>query len=142
MITVTARQPDGWVDRSMLAYSAPKAGRSGVAPNVVVTTDDLSSARGSNERGRIADFAGRQVAEMKEKLPSPVIHLQQPTQVDGREAMEVLVTWAQGAVRLTQWVVFVHRSPEQAVVATATAAEREFADHRDTFAEIVYSLKL
>ena len=92
MLDTHANNPDGWVDRSMLAYSAPKAGRSDVAPNVVVTRDDLSVVQGANDRERIAAFAARQVSEMKEKLPSPVIPLQQQTEVDGREATEVLVT--------------------------------------------------
>ena len=134
--------PDGWVDRSMIAVSAPEPTATGVAPNLVVTRDVFLDEDKGGDKERIRSFADRQLGFMREQLPEPVVHSQKLTQVAGKRAAEILVSWNSSGTRITQWVVFIARDEERVAVSTATANETDFAAHEPTFRETLAHIEL
>jgi hypothetical protein len=135
-------QPDGWDDKSMIAFNARERPESGIVPNIVVTQDSFGDVAGDTPVERIKAFANKQIADMKEKLPEPVVHSQKLIQVAGRAAAEVNVSWTHGANRLSQLVTFVARNPSQVMICTATAAEAEFEQHQEAFRQSLQSVQI
>jgi hypothetical protein len=135
-------QPEGWDDKSMIAFNARERPESGIVPNIVITQDSFGDVRGDTPVERIKAFANKQLVEIKEKLPEPVVHSQTLIQVAGRPAAEINVSWQHGTNRLAQLVTFVARSPSQVMICTATAAEAEFEQHRDSFRRTLQSVQI
>ena len=135
-------QPEGWEDRSMIACNGKTMPPSGVLPNFVVTQDSFGSINDPDPAERIRAFAQKQVTDMETKLPSPVILARTLTQVSGRPAAEVIVTWLHGSIRLCQIVTFTARDAERVVISTATCAEQDFAEKEPMLRTLIGSLKL
>jgi hypothetical protein len=135
-------QPEGWDDKSMIAFNARERPDSGIVPNIVITQDSFGDVRGDTPLERIKAFANKQLSEMKEKLPEPVVHSQTLIQVAGRPAAEVNVSWQHGTNRLSQLVTFVARNPSQVLICTGTAAEADFEAHRDAFRRTLQSVQI
>ena len=135
-------QPEGWDDKSMIAYNARERPESGIIPNIVITQAAFGDAAGDTPVERIKAFANKQIAEMKDKLPEAAVQSQTLLQVAGRPAAEVNVTWQHGASRLAQLVTFVARNPSQVLICTGTAAENEFDQHRDAFRRAVQTVQI
>lgn len=135
-------QPEGWEDRSMVALNGKTMSASGVLPNFVITQDRFGAITEPDPVERIKAFAQKQVADMQAKLPSPVIISRALTQVSGRPAAEVIVTWLHGSVRLCQIVTFTMRDTERVVISTATCAEEDFGAQEPLFRTLIASLKI
>jgi hypothetical protein len=139
---IRLQQPEGWDDKSMIAFNAPEMPESGVLPNIVVTQDGFGDVRSGNQAERIKAFAEKQIADMKAKLPDPVIHSQILTQVAGRAAAEVHVSWRHGNTKLSQLVTFIARNDKTVTICTGTAAESDFNEHRDEFRRMVQAMQI
>jgi hypothetical protein len=135
-------QPEGWDDKSMIAFNARERSPSGVVANLVITEDEFGDVQGSTPVERIKSYANRQVSEMKDKLPEPVIHSQTLTQVAGRPAAEVSLSWQHGATRLTQLVTFVSRNASKVMICTGTAAADEFEQHKQVFRQTLQTVQI
>ena len=135
-------QPEGWDDKSMIAFNARERSPSGVVANLVITQDEFGEVQGSTQVERIKAFANRQVSEMKAKLPEPEIHSQTLTQVAGRPAAEVNLSWQHGTVRLTQLVTFVAQNASKVMICTGTAAADEFEEHRQSFRQTLQTVQI
>jgi len=136
----TLKAPSGWIDKSMLIFSLPAPLESGVAPNIVVTGDHLDGEAGTDIAARLIAFATKRYKEMQAHLPDHAFHENRLFQVSGKPAAQILVSWQNGPVRLTQWVVFIAAGEEQVVVVTSTAADRDFLEHRPLFEKTLASL--
>ncbi len=135
-------KPDGWDDRSMIAFNAREMPQSGVLPNIVITQDHFGDIAGDNQVERIKAYADKQVSDMKAKLPNPVIHGQVLSQVAGRPAAEVTISWQNGATRLSQVVTFIARDAGKVMICTGTAAENDFDAHKASFREMLHSVQI
>lgn len=134
--------PEGWSDKSMLIYSLPEPAKSGVAPNIVVTEDSLAGCDGTDDAARLSSFAAKRFDEMKANLPDPAFHEHRLLTFNGKPAAQILVSWQNGRIRLTQLVVFIASGGEKVIVATSTAADSDFLEHRPVFEKALSSLKI
>ncbi len=139
---IRLKQPEGWDDKSMIAFNAREMPESGVLPNIVVTQDRFGTVQGANPAERIKAFAEKQIGDMKAKLPEPEIHSQMLTQIGGRAAAEVCVSWRHGNTKLSQIVTFIARNDDQVTICTGTAAESDFEGHRDAFRRMVQTMQI
>jgi len=138
---IKIQKPDDWLDRSMIVYASETASKNGVAPNIVITHEVMSEFSQNTVAERIKSFATKQYNEMETNLPSPVFHHQELITVSGHSSAEILVSWQQGRIRLTQWIVMIGRDLERIAICTATAAEADFPKSRDTFSRIIHSIQ-
>jgi len=141
MDIVKLSRPDGWIDRSMIAYSSPEMPQSGIFPNIVITKDNFGNTFGTSLSDRINLFANKQLDSMKNQLIEPVIHDRQLFTILDRPSVEIYLSWLSGQTRIKQRVVFIAYDEEQVVISTATAAESEFNEYRDSFIAMINQLQ-
>lgn len=118
----------------MTILSSTSPGKSGLASNIVFTRED--PATGATAADRLAAFAAARYREMSQSLPSPVFHVSRAVEIEGHPAQEIIVSWQNGAVRVSQWVVFLEGRDGQVLTGTATAAESEFNTSSPLFADL------
>ncbi|SIO29862.1 DcrB-related protein [Vannielia litorea] len=128
------RPPEGWSDKSMKIYTAATPGQAGMAANVVFSQEP--QVDGATVEARLADFSAARHAEMQQALPSPLFHVVRQTVIEGHPAREFIVSWQNGPLRVTQWIVLLEGRDGMVVNGTATATEKEFNDAREVFEEL------
>lgn len=126
-IAVSALRPAGWIDKTMIVYSAPADPTRAVAPNMVVARDAL----GGSETFR--EYCNRQIDGFRVTLPHFHREAEGPGQVHGYDAFQILFDWMSGAGVLRQRVFFVSAGQGVVVTFTATAAVDDFADQEGMF---------
>ena len=133
--------PEGWSDRSMLAYAAPARPAQQLTPNIVVTRD----SRVEDPPGQLETFDAyieRQLAEIGSRLGGLRIEQRQSGSVNDITAYDLRFTWqsAQGPVR--QRTVFLKGPDPQVLTFAATAAEHEYDAYREHFERALASLRI
>ncbi|MET0247849.1 MAG: DcrB-related protein [Sphingomonas sp.] len=133
--------PDGWHDKSMLIFSAPQAGQSGVVPNLVVTRDRLPDDLPAEPAARMEALIDRQIAQMNSQLARFTIVSRQ---LEGQDYPigKLTVDWESAQAALTQSLTFVDGDDGQLVIATATTGREDHARHEDTFRSILQSFRI
>lgn len=133
--------PDGWHDKSMLIFSAPQAGQSGVVPNLVVTRDRLPDDLPAEPAARMEALIDRQIAQMNSQLARFTIVSRQ---LEGQDYTigKLTVDWESAQAALTQSLTFVDGDDGQLVIATATTGREDHARHEDTFRSILQSFRI
>lgn len=128
-IAVSAARPTGWIDKTMIVYSAPADPATPIAPNMLIARDAL----GANETFR--EYCNRQIDGFRATLPQFHRENEGPGQVHGFDAFQILFNWRSGAGTLRQRVFFISAGRGVVVTFTATAAFDEFQAHEVTFAQ-------
>lgn len=133
-VTVAARPPEDWIDKSMIVYSAPDQPGRAMAPNIVVGRDAL----GADETFR--EYCNRQVEAFRNSLPQFHREEESPGRVNEFDAFQIRFTWASGAGTLRQRVFFISAGSGCAVSFAATAGIDDFAEHEPAFDAALASL--
>jgi hypothetical protein len=132
--------PDGWVDRTIVAYASPtdEQGRE-AAPNFVMTREQM------REGDSLRSHADRQLLELGRHLKDFDLLESKETQLGGQPAIFLRYTWMGHFGRLLQTVTIVERQhPERGRVAasfTTTAKSDEALRTNAIFNEILKSVK-
>jgi hypothetical protein len=126
-IAVTGKRPEGWVDKTMVIYSAPPQPGQPIAANMLIARDAL----GAEETFR--DYCNRQIDGFRATLPQFHRESEGPGRVEDRDAFQILFTWMSGAGTLRQRVFFISAGSGVVVTFTATAALDDYAAHEAAF---------
>lgn len=135
-INVTAHRPDGWVDKTMIVYSAPPEPGRALQANMVVSRDALLAGETFRE------YCNRQIAGFRSTLPAFEREGEGPGRVHDHDAFQILFTWTSGAGKLRQRVFFIAAGGGVAVTFAATAAADEFAEHERAFERGLAGLRI
>lgn len=133
-VTVAARPPQDWIDKTMIVYAAPDQPGRAMAPNIVVGRDALSADETFRE------YCNRQVEAFRNSLPQFHRENEAPGRVNEFDAFQICFTWASGAGTLRQRVFFISAGGGCAVSFAATAAADDFAEHESAFDAALASL--
>jgi hypothetical protein len=125
--------PAGWVDRTMIAWSAPPKPGERVAPNVLVAYDALQHGED------LAGYVNRQLKQLMEKARKFQLDLRQDTALAGRPAIEVLFQWDSTTGVLKQRQIYTLLSDGRAATFVHTAAAANFEKAEPHFAEMMKS---
>lgn len=126
--------PDGWVNRTIVVWSAP-AGAAAVPPNVVVAFDTPKPGEA------LGAYVTRQLAELQRTAKGFELDTKRDTTLGGRPAVELVFRWAGGPSGMQQRQVFA-MVPDGRVASVAnTASAADFAAADATFAEILQSFR-
>lgn len=126
-IAVSGTRPEGWVDKSMIIYSAPAQPGQPVAPNMLIARDALG------EQESFREYCTRQIDGFRATLPQFHRESEGPGRVEERDAFQILFTWLSGAGTLRQRVFFISAGSGVVVTFTATAALDDYAAYEATF---------
>jgi hypothetical protein len=126
-VSVAGRRPDGWVDKTMIVYSAPPAPGQVIAPNIVIARDAL----GADETFR--DYCNRQIEGFRATLPHFLREEEGAGRVREHDAFQIRFLWQSGAGMLRQRVFFIAADAGVVVTYTATAAADDYAAHEPVF---------
>jgi len=125
--------PSNWVDRSMIAWSAPPVAGERIAPNVLVAYDALQDGED------LAGYVNRQLKQLMEKARKFHLDLRQDTQLDGRPAIEVVFRWDSTPGTLKQRQIYTLLSDGRAATLVHTAGAANFEKAEPHFVEMMKS---
>jgi hypothetical protein len=116
--------PDQWVDRSMVAWSAPPAPGNPVPPNILVAYDKPRAGED------LATYVDRQLKDLSGKAQKFRLHLKQDVTLANQPAVEVVFSWDSGSATLKQRQIYalVPGGRVISIVNTARLAEFEAAE--------------
>ena len=126
-IAVSGTRPEGWIDKTMVIYSAPPQPGQAIAANMLIARDAL----GAEETFR--EYCTRQIDGFRTTLPQFHRESEGPGRVEERDAFQILFTWMSGAGTLRQRVFFISAGSGVVVTFTATAALDDYAAHEAAF---------
>jgi len=125
--------PSNWVDRTMIAWSAPPLPGERVAPNVLVAYDALQDGED------LAGYVNRQLKQLMEKARKFHLDLRQDTSLGGRPAIEVVFHWDSTTGTLKQRQIYTLLSDGRAATFVHTAAAANFEKAESHFSEMIKS---
>ena len=135
--SVTAERPPGWFDKSMTVYSAPPVAGRSMAPNIVISRDQLLPGETFRE------YCNRQIATFRTSLPGFTRETEGYGQVHARDAFQVQMTWSSAAGTLRQRVFFIDAGDGGLIVNfTASAADGDWAEQEPAFQRGLASLRI
>jgi len=120
--------PDNWIDRTMIAFSAPQAPGQTVAPNILIAYDTPRNGES------LGGFANRQLQELMSKAKQFQLEFRHDSIVRGRPAVEMAFEWEAGPTRLKQRQIHSFLPDGRAITLVFTAAAAEFAQAEPYFA--------
>ncbi len=130
--------PANWVDRTIVAYTAPVGPSSDAAPNFVMTREAI------READSLRSHADRQLLQLGRHLKDFDLLESKETQLGGQPAIFLRYTWIGHTGQLEQTVTFVERTIETGRVATSfttTAPAKDGASSRPLFDEILKTVR-
>lgn len=131
--------PDGWIDRTVLAFAAPGDDREKHQPNVVMTREDLA------EGDTLRTHADRTLLEMAKTLEGFDILESRETLLGGLRAVHIRFKWKSNAGDLEQGMTLCEAPPvpgelgRYATIVTTTAHAKEIAQARPVFERLLAS---
>lgn len=140
MIGIRVVRPEGWADKSMIAYNADRMPPGGVLPNFVMT-QDVFGADLPQQHDRVVQFAERQLTIIRSNLADLKVVEKRRETVADKPAATLLIEWSAQGNRLSQIVTFIERDAKHVVIATATCAKSDFNHYRDVFLRLLHSIE-
>ncbi|MFD1881391.1 DcrB-related protein [Paracoccus pacificus] len=129
--------PEGWIDRSMLVWSAPPGEGGGTPPNVVISYDQMKVGE------QLAGYVTRQTDSLRAALDQWTLIEQGATRVGGKPAIAVRFTWRMAHGLMMQRQIFVELGKLRIASIGCTAGSENFdACDRRWFAPILDSIRL
>ena len=126
-VSVRAEPPPGWIDKSMIIYSAPPVEGRPVAPTIVVARDALGA------RETFREYCNRQIDGFRVSLPQFFRESEGPGRAHDLDAFQIQFLWTSGAGPLRQRVFFISAGSGVIVTYTSTAAADDYAAHEAVF---------
>jgi hypothetical protein len=125
--------PEGWEDRSIISFEAPRPPGSAVGPNVTLSHVALPPGQ------TLATFASQQVANLAGSLPKFEFVEQRPATVAGQPAVQLLYHWKHPEGGLTQRITLFSKG-EKTYTFTMTALRGDMDRQAEIFEKILASL--
>ena len=131
---VSFETPDGWQDRSVVAYTCPKKSNKVHASNLVMTRDVLAPGE------TLRRFTARQISDLAKELPGFELLEQRERQIGGVVASECGFTSEGGGGLIVQRLVIV--ALEREIISfTATSPRSEATQLAPVFERILASVE-
>lgn len=134
--------PEGWVDRTVLAFAAPPGSAPAeYLPNVVMTREALAPG------DTLRTHADRTLLDMAKQLKDFDILESRETMLDGRRAICVRFSWMSNAGDLEQDMTMCESPAEPgeteryATIVTATAHKKVVDEMRPLFNQVLSSIR-
>jgi hypothetical protein len=124
--------PDDWIDRSIIAWSAPLS-RSPVPPNFMIAYDKVRTGE------EFGTYVNRQLADLSKSAQNFHLELRRDLEFQGRPAVELMFRWNAPAGTMKQRQLYSHMPDSRVVNLTCTAREAEFAATDQSFHQILQS---
>jgi hypothetical protein len=123
---VSLDPPADWIDRTIVAFSAPAQSDNKSAPNLVITNEPM------REGDTLRVCADRQLMEIAKQLQDFDICESTTTTVGGLPAISMRFTWTAHFGALEQTITLVERTTEAGRVVTSFAATAKVQDAKTT----------
>jgi hypothetical protein len=141
MFNYTARDfsfsaPDGWQDRSIVAFSAPLKPKQTVMPNVVLTCDSVSNTEAASA------YADKQLVELAKKLEGFNLSSRRELLVADVPGVELVFTWRGGNGVLKQKQIFFTTGYGLILTFVASALVTDFSEMEPVFQAILDSIQI
>ena len=131
---ISLQVPDPWQNRSIIAFAAPLEPGQSVAPNVVVTREQV--APGQDFRA----YADAHIVFAK-RLDEFKLISRQETQLRNLSAVALFFSWRGQTGTLAQWQIFFSGANGVVFNAVATATEADFPRYQQLFGQIFGSME-
>jgi len=126
--------PDGWSDKSVIAFAPSGAGRKAAAPSFVVTREKIDGET-------LRTFAGRQLSQMAKGLKDFKLRVDRQVKVSDAEAVQYEFSWSAPSGTIFQQITMaLHEG--SVYLFTATAPIAQAAQVRELFDRILASVQL
>ena len=125
--------PDQWIDRTMIAWSAPQSPGRAVAPNVLIAYDTPRNGE------TLAAYVDRQLRDLMSKAKKFQLDLRRDTELQGRKAVELLFQWDTGTALLKQRQIYSLLPDGRTLTLVNTATSAEFEQIEPQFSAIYNS---
>ena len=125
--------PDGWTDRTMIAWSAPSSPSQPIPPNILIAYDKPRVGEG------LAAYVDRQLKDLSGKAVAFRLDLKRDVTLSGRPAVEVVFCWDNNGTILKQRQLYSILSGGRVVSIVNTAREADFAAAEPQFLAILDS---
>lgn len=125
--------PDGWIDRTMVAWSAPPSPGNQVAPNILVAYDKPRTGES------LATYVDRQLKDLSSKAQKFRLDLKQNVTLAGQPAIEVLFNWDSGNTVLKQRQIYALVPGGRVISIVNTARLPEFEAAEPHFLQMLNS---
>jgi len=123
--------PDGWVDRTMIAWSSPAAPGQAVNPNVLIAYDALLAGED------LAAYVNRQLKGLMSKAQKFQLDLRRDMALAGKAAVEVIFRWDGGKSMLQERQIYTLLPDGRVMTLVNTAAASVFARSEAQFQAIL-----
>jgi hypothetical protein len=133
--------PEGWTDRTILAFAAPSDDPKDHQPNVVMTREDLA------EGDTVRTHADRTLLDMAKNLEGFDILESRETTLGGLRAVHLRFKWKSNAGELEQGMTLCEGPPQPgdkgrfATIITTTAQDKALAEVRPYFDRLLSSFQ-
>jgi hypothetical protein len=133
--------PDGWTDRTVLAFTAPKGDDDEYVPSLVMTREALE------ETESLRTHFDKTLLDMSKQLQQFDLLESRETTIAGMPALYVRFAWVSHMGELQQEMTMVEapsvpgETKRNAVLVTATVQRQDVPRVQQTFAQIVGSLR-
>jgi hypothetical protein len=125
--------PDGWVDRTMIAWSAPAVPGRPVTPNILVAYDVLQKGED------LAAYVSRQLQELIGKAKKFQLDLRRDVALASKPAIELLFRWDSGNGMLKQRQIYSLLLDGRVITLVNTALASDFDRFEAQFLAMVQS---
>lgn len=128
--------PEGWRDRTVVAYTAPSAPGETITPNVVINRDPVEGLES------VYAYADQQLVELARRFDGFVLERRHERKVGGLPALETSFMWNSSGHKFRVRQVSVLLRSQTALTITATALERDFPRVDAQFSFVFNSLRI
>lgn len=125
--------PEDWVDRSMIAWSAPPGPGRRVVPNVMVAYDQPRSQES------LGTYVNRQLKDLMARASTFELETRRDVLLAGRPAVELVFQWNSGTDMVKQRQIYSLLPDGRSITIVNTAPVSEFAAVDPKFVEMLNS---
>lgn len=119
--------PDDWMDRSMIAWSAPADNDSPLAPNIMIAYDRPKSGE------TVGAYVNRQLQDLSTRAQGFQLELRRDVMLAGRQAVEIMFQWNSGNGIIKQRQLYSGLPDGRCISIVNTAPALRFAESDKQF---------
>jgi hypothetical protein len=125
--------PNEWVDRTMVAWSAPPAPGNQVAPNILVAYDKPRTGE------TLASYVDRQLKDLSSKARRFGLDLKRDVSLAGQPAVELVFHWDNNGTFLKQRQIYALVPGGRVISIVNTARQQDFDTAEPQFLQMLNS---
>jgi hypothetical protein len=125
--------PEGWMDRTMIAWSAPPVSGRAITPNMVITYDLVQPEE------TLASYVNRQLQELMARIKTFQLDLRRDVTLAAKPAIELHFQWDSGNGMLKQQGIYSLLPDGRVMALVNTAAASDFYRFEPQFQAILQS---